>query len=60
MFPYSFSENKTICDLYSNTVNNPFQIRQQNPDCVSLLQISTITVTEHISNNDQFQILDPI
>lgn len=55
MFPYSFSENKTICD-YSNTVNNPFQIRQQNPDCVSL----SITVTEHISNNDQFQILDPI
>lgn len=59
MFPYSFSENKTICD-YRNTVNNPFQIRQQNPDCVSLLQICTITVTEHISNNDQFQILDPI
>lgn len=59
MFPYSFSENKTICD-YSNTVINPFQIRQQNPDCASLLQICTITVTEYISNNDQFQILDPI
>lgn len=57
MFLYSFGEKKKQFAIIPWLVH--FKLGNKTL-AVSLLQICTITVTEHISDNDQFQILDSI